>query len=182
GPNTHKTTLPVISVESGNASSTTHLSHTPNRLIFFRYLDHEFPDTPRVIPANTAALQASFARNTLPSLLATPIRPTLLPTIHQRLDERGASYFRETREKAFGMKLEEVSPPGDKREAHLKAVQKSFNALSDMLDMNGPSNVDWVMGSVGPTFADFAIGGILRWVRYMGDEELWSAVSAWNGG
>ncbi|PVG03645.1 hypothetical protein CPB86DRAFT_694937 [Serendipita vermifera] len=179
GLNMPQTTLPVISVPSKDGGPPSVIAESFNIALF---LDHEFPNTPRVIPENTAALQSSFVRTTLVNLLVTPIRPLVLPTVVHRLDERGAHYFRETREKAFGMKLEELTPPGEKRETRLNASQKSFTAVSEILSMNGDSHTSWVMGSVGPTFADFAIGGILRWIKDMGDEELWNTVSAWNGG
>jgi hypothetical protein len=159
------------------------LSNIPSYFFFLisRFLDHEFPETPRVIPENTAPLHSSFIR-TIRDLMANPIRPLLLSSIVNKLDERGAKYFRETREKAFGMKLEEISPPGPKRDALLKAAEKHFTSFAEILNANGSGRDSWVMGEVGPTFADFAIGGILKWVRDMGDEELWKIVSVWNGG
>jgi hypothetical protein len=50
---------------------------------------------------------------------------------------------------------------------------------------SGSNNSDyrrWVMGSIGPTFADFVLGSYIRWIKTMGDDELWKMVSSWNGG
>jgi hypothetical protein len=151
--------------------------------LYARFLDKEFPETPRVVPDNTAALQSSFHR-TVRDLMVWPIAPLIMATNIQKLDEKCVPYFRKTREKAFGMKLEEISPPGPKRDAVLQAALKQFSLLAEILNTNGPARTGcWVMGEeVGPTFADFAIGGILKWVNIMADEEVWNAVSAWNGG
>ncbi|CAG8709427.1 6681_t:CDS:2, partial [Acaulospora colombiana] len=170
GPNQPTSTLPVISVASENGGPPSVVADSFNIALF---LDHEFPDTPRVIPDNTAALQASFARTTLRDLLVFPLAPLVMLTTHQRLDDRCARYFRETREKSFGVKLEELSPPGEKREARLKAAQKALTTLSEIINTNGSRRDTWFMGDVGPTFADFAMGGTLHWIREMGDEELW---------
>ncbi|PVF93639.1 hypothetical protein CPB86DRAFT_789899 [Serendipita vermifera] len=179
GPNQPTSTLPVISVSSTDGGPPTVVADSFNIALF---LDHEFPDTPRLIPENTAALQASFARTTLRDLLVFPLAPLVMVGTYEKLEERCARYFRETREKSFGVKLEELSSPGDKREARLKAAQKSLSSLSEILNTNGSGRVSWVMGDVGPTFADFAMGGTLHWMREMADEELWSMLSAWNGG
>lgn len=152
--------------------------------IHYSFLDHEFPDTPTVIPPNTGALQASWVL-TLASQLSPTLRPLILPYLVHNLDDQGAAYFRRTREKLFGMKLEELSPPGEKRDQVIEKIKGALGQLHDMLNANGAHDAhskDWVMGSVGPTFADFALGGILTWVKIAGEPEVWPIIAAWNGG
>jgi glutathione S-transferase len=137
-----------------------------------------------VIPPNTAALQASWVL-TLSTLLADSFRPLILPAEVSKLDDPGAAYLRQTREKIFGMKLEELTPPGEKQDAAIEKMKHCLSSLNGMFNANGSyeeRSRDWVMGSVGPTFADFALGGILIWFKLMGDPEVWSIISAWNGG
>lgn len=147
-------------------------------------MDYEYPDRPRVIPPNAAALQASWV-HTLSTLVTPSFRPLIFASEVHQLDDRGAAYLRQTREEIFGVKLEELAPPGEKREAAIEKLKQSLTRLSTMLNANGSQEEnarDWVMGSIGPTFADFALGGLLRWFKLMGDPEVWSIIAAWNGG
>lgn len=152
--------------------------------IHYSFLDHEFPHSPTVIPANTAALQASWVL-TLRSQLIVTLPPFVVPNFVHKLDDQGAEYFRRTREQAYGMKLEELYPTGEKRDQAVETMRGAFNKLNDMLNANGAHNAsskDWVMGSIGPTFADFALGGILTWVKMVAEPEVWSTIAVWNGG
>ena len=173
------TTLPIISVPSTDGGPPSVIADSFNIAIF---LDHEFPNTPAVIPENTGALQASWV-NTLSMIVAPAFRPLILSNAARQLDERGAAYFRRTREKAFGIPLEQIAPPGEKRDAAIEKMKSSLSRLAGMLDANGGEQGarDWVMGSKGPTLADFALGGTLHWLRLMGDQETWEIVAAWNG-
>jgi glutathione S-transferase len=137
-----------------------------------------------VIPPNTAALQASWV-HTLHTLVVGPFRLLILPGEVSKLDDPGAVYLRQTREKTFGVKLEELAPPGEKRDAAIEQLKHGLSSLNGMLNANGDyeeRSRDWVMGSVGPTFADFALAGFLMWFKLMGDPEAWRIITAWNGG
>ncbi|KIM25037.1 hypothetical protein M408DRAFT_331497 [Serendipita vermifera MAFF 305830] len=176
-----KTFLPLISVPSTDGGPPSVIADSFDIAL---YLDYEFPETPAVIPPNTGALQSSWAL-TLRTLVVPNLRPLILPQLVHKLDERGATYFRQTREKTFGMKLEELAPPGPKRDEALKKLERSLNDLFDMLKTNrghDEQHLEWVMGAVGPTFADFALGGILTWCKVGGDQQTWDVVSSWNGG
>ncbi|KAG8821480.1 hypothetical protein FRC19_007720 [Serendipita sp. 401] len=163
-----------------------------------RYLDRAFPETPRVIPPHTAALHSAFIQ-ALSTTLFVPLRPIMIPQIPLVLaDPLGAAYFTRTREKTFfapavtsssggsgGVKLAEVSPRGsEKRKADMENAKKALQALDRIFKANqgeqeqgetnkeGKSMDGWIMGSVGPTFADFAIGAIFRWIQSVEDVVL----------
>jgi len=174
------TTLPVISVSSVGGGPPSVVADSFKIAIF---LDNEFPDTPAVIPPNTGALQASWI-NTLNMMVLPTFRPLLVANIVGHLDERGAAYFRRTREKAWGMPLEQLAPPGVKRDEAMEKMKHSLNRLAGMLNVNAGEEGagDWVMGSQGPTLADFALGGTLFWLKLMGEQETWEILAAWNGG
>ncbi|KAG8753646.1 hypothetical protein FRC14_005841 [Serendipita sp. 396] len=228
-PNTF---LPIISVPSNEGGPPTVIAESFNIALF---LDHEYPDTPRVIPPNTAALQASFVQ-TLRSTLISSLGPLLVSQIPSKLDPGGASYFVRTRKESWAVQnLEDVAPYGsEKRREYEKKLHASFRTLYALLSSNGgmrepdifspptspiissgsgfPFNsagvsVDvgggvklgrtgethWVMGPIGPTFADFALGGMLYWIQSVEDPaedgegkrgtgELWSKIKTWNGG
>ncbi|KAG8778576.1 hypothetical protein FRC15_010669 [Serendipita sp. 397] len=74
-----------------------------------------------------------------------------------------------------------------------------FNSPGVSVDVGGgvklgrTGETHWVMGPIGPTFADFALGGILYWIQSVenpaedgegkrGTGELWSKIKTWNGG
>ncbi|CAG7855051.1 SubName: Full=Uncharacterized protein {ECO:0000313/EMBL:CCA75648.1} [Serendipita indica DSM 11827] len=88
GPNRPKTFLPVISVPSEDGGPPSVIADSINIAIF---LDAEYPDTPRVLPPNTRALQIAFAKRST-------------------LDPRGAEYYKSTREKWFNIQLDEYYP------------------------------------------------------------------------
>jgi glutathione S-transferase len=117
--------------------------------------------------------------------LAASFRPLVVLSQVSKLDDRGTVYFRETREETFGMKLEEFAPSCEKRDAAIEKMKDDLSCLNRMLNANGgyeENARDWVMGSLGPTFADFALGGLLIWFRLMGDSEVWPIIATWNGG
>ena len=73
------------------------------------------------------------------------------------------------------------------RDTSLGELQQAFSKLHDILNTNRgelPADADpvWIMGSVGPTFADFALGAILSWIKNVADDDLWMALASWNGG
>jgi glutathione S-transferase len=173
-------TLPVISVPSKDGKGPpTVIADSLNIAL---YLDHEYPDTPSVIPPNTAALQASFCA-LLPSLLSPNLRPLLMPSTIQRLDDRGSQYFVKMRLDWYGFDVNKLPD----RDTSLGKLQQAFSSLHEILNTNRgelPADASpvWVMGSVGPTFADFALGSFLSWIKLMGDDDLWTALASWNAG
>lgn len=173
-------TLPVISIPSkDDRNPPTVIADSFNIAL---YLDHEYPDVtiPPVVPPNSAALQAGFVR-LLSELLPVALSPLTIRTIIQRLDERGGKYYKESRTKWYGLHDLDEPLSTENREKYTKLLKKNLKSLRNILAANG-SNGSWVMGSIGPTFADFVLGGHLLWIREMGEDVLWKEVSAWNNG
>ncbi|KAG8843640.1 hypothetical protein FRB91_003224 [Serendipita sp. 411] len=189
------TFLPVISVPPKDGKGPrTAIAESFNIAL---YLDRAFPETPRVIPPHTAALHSAFIQ-ALSTTFSAPLRPIMIPQVPFVLaDPLGAAYFTRMREKTFpapvtssaggsgGVKLAEVSPRGsEKRKADMENAKKALQALDRIFKANqgeqeqgetnkeGKSMDGWIMGSVGPTFADFAIGAIFRWIQSVEDVVL----------
>lgn len=111
--------------------------------------------------------------------------PLLLPATPSKLDDRGAEYFRQTRKEWY--RIQTDSPPQDTRRNDLDKLRRAFTSLFEILNTNRSENdrgsdPEWVMGTLGPTYADFALGAYLTWLKRIGDQETWDQVAAWNGG
>ncbi|KAG8803191.1 hypothetical protein FRC17_006226 [Serendipita sp. 399] len=197
GSNIASTFLPVVSVPSKEEGKPPTIVADSFNIALF--LDKRFPETPRVIPPDTAGLQSSFIQ-TLTLTVFVPLRPIAIPQVPSILVlPKESEYYTRTREKTFSsnagggeggrrLRLEEVSPKGsEKRKADLESVRRGLATMSRILHANrkqvesdeddekknkeGEDEVGWVMGSVGPTFADFALGAVFRWV-YRVDETM----------
>ena len=142
-----------------------------------RYLDHAYPDTPRVFPAGSVALQKAWQMLVGPTVLM-PVLHIQLPHICGILPPRSAEYFRRTREVAFGKKLEEVPSEGD-----WVKLEEGLGRVKTCLEENGEGKDMLVMGDQ-ITYADFILAGIFIWVRKtMGEEsEAWKRLTALHGG
>lgn len=216
--NEPNSTLPVISVPSKDGGPPSVIADSFKIALF---LDREYPDTPRVLPPNTVALQAAFVQHVLATTFVAHLRPMILQRVLEKLDERGAEYFTRTRQKWYcpeGVSIKELCPPGsEKYKQQMEKLRAGLNTINGFLLSNGQLEDDamspllenypsspltsspsgyrhWVMGTDGPTFADFCLGGILVWVRTVGGEglegpdgkggnnDLWKNISTWNGG
>ncbi|KAF7761035.1 hypothetical protein Agabi119p4_10444 [Agaricus bisporus var. burnettii] len=142
------------------------------------YLDKTYPDTPKVIPPGTEALQASFHER-LNGVMG-PLFPFLLPLIPTVLHPGSSEHFSQSREKAFGKPLADMEPKGEERVKAWKQVQAAFDTLHGWLNKSpGP----YFMGE-SATFADFVLGGLLFTLELAFGEnsQEWKDIMTWNNG
>ncbi|KAF8659866.1 hypothetical protein AX16_001750 [Volvariella volvacea WC 439] len=165
---------------------------TSNRVIsdsiaIARYLDEQYPDTPKVlrIDEGFGVLQYAFLqafRNPILSVLMQ----FCVPKVIHILNPESQAYFRSTREThTFKKRLEEVTPrkeTGD-WEREWKQVEKTFGKANDWFINGGQEGKVFITGD-NPVFADFVIGGYLMWVKtaFGEDSREWMDVSSWHGG
>lgn len=130
------------------------------------YLDETFPETPRLLLDGTLpfyrALQAyTFANITL------PVIPLQLPRIAALLDERGAEYFKRTREPIFGAISESINQDGAKANECWSKATPGLKLVNQMLSDNpeGP----FVMGAQR-TYVDLHLLAIVELWRQSGDD------------
>jgi glutathione S-transferase len=118
------------------------------------YLDRTYPDRPALFPGNPAALRftASWADRVLNAGLAKLI----VSDIPGLLGENEKKYFVESREKRFGMTLEQVTAD---REAKLPEFRATLQPLRAVL-MQQP----YVAGE-SPDYADYIMFGGFMWAR-----------------
>ncbi|KAK2464960.1 hypothetical protein APHAL10511_003036 [Amanita phalloides] len=144
------------------------------------YLDETYPDTPKVIPAGTEALQTAWIAAIRPNLSA--MWQFSLPGTLNILDHPESNdYFYRTRSVIFGKDLHEMRPQGEVAwDAAMKDLEKGFNVIDQwILKSGGP----YVMGKT-VSFADFVVAGWLNWLQATvgKDSREWQLIGTWNAG
>ncbi|KAJ7644273.1 hypothetical protein FB45DRAFT_292487 [Roridomyces roridus] len=142
------------------------------------YLDETYPDTPRLLPPGTRALQKGFRAGVEASAVPGSLA-FMLPAMVQILRPRSAEYFVRTREASLGHKLSELSPTSETREAAWRKFESGFGKVSSWMDDDGV----FFMGDTA-SLADFAVAGIMQWFRsVLGRESAeWKDIERWHGG
>ncbi|EJD41907.1 hypothetical protein AURDEDRAFT_89969 [Auricularia subglabra TFB-10046 SS5] len=145
------------------------------------HLDEHYakPGGPKLIPDNTRTLQAAFL-SWHDQVIVDPVGDIVCMSVPAKLDERGAEYFVRTRGEWWRKPLDQWVPQ-EERTAHWRKVQIAYGKLAELMDKQ---DGDWVMGTVGPTFADFVIAGTLLWIKRILTEEGdgWDLVRKFGGG
>jgi glutathione S-transferase len=143
-----------------------------------QYLDKAYPDTPKLLPPGTEALQATFYAQF--NTLITPFLQFFVPKVPSILNPSSSEYFIRTRSERFGKPLADVDPKGQAREEAWKKVEAAFDTLHGYLsESSGP----YIMGDTA-TFADFVVAGTLyaMAVVFGEDSKEWKDVMTWNNG
>ncbi|KAI0712271.1 hypothetical protein C8Q76DRAFT_797142 [Earliella scabrosa] len=153
--------------------------------VIARYLDKTYPDTLTVIPKETAALDAAFYRALWSTIPIMDILSIMVPAAFVVLNPASAPYFRETRERFMGAKIEEIAPIGsEKRAKHWEAVKKGFHEVARWLSADGSEGRRFFLGADTVCYADIRVAAILVWIRETlgeGSDE-WKDVLSWDGG
>lgn len=168
-------TLPVIQDDNGDEPVV-----VADSLTIIEYLEEKYPERP--VFANTGkALQYSFEA-CVRVYVGMNMNPFVRGSTWLILDKRGQEYFRDTREKWDGMKLEEASPKGPIRDGHWKNLEQGFNKLAKVMNRNGTTSL-FVAGGETPTFGDFILLSFLKWMKgILGDECEEYGFSKWDDG
>ena len=118
------------------------------------HLEEAYPDTPSVFGGQGGKENAALIDN----LIVTGLYPTLsrmiIKDIHDLLAEPDAAYFRQSREKRFGMSLEDVQRGRDKQRTQFATFLKPYRRrLNDAA----------FLGGEGPRYADMALAASFCW-------------------
>lgn len=127
------------------------------------YLEASYPDRPSLFGGDMGRANARFINAYADTLLVPLIARTILMDIHDRLSPSDQAYFRETREKRFGMALEAAAADGEDRIAELR---RTLQPLRLML-----KSQPFLSGNA-PAYADYCIFGMLMWARVISSREL----------
>lgn len=122
------------------------------------YLEDTYPDRPPLFGCDVGRATTRFINVWTSTVLHGALSRLLLADIHANLHEADKAYFRETREKRFGMTLEQYA--GD-RNASLSAFRGALEPVRTALVQH-----PFVSGK-GPGYADYLLFGPFMWARAM---------------
>lgn len=121
-----------------------------------RYLDDAYPGTPSLLGGESgeggARLVAAYVDSQLHPLVARCVVADIPNVIHD--DDQ--AYFRESREKRFGMALEEIVANRDETKAQFKTTLYPVRTALKERDY---------LGGSAPNYADYAVFGAFMWAR-----------------
>ena len=130
--------------------------------VIANYLEEKYPQRPLFgnAAARGAALMIKFwTERTLHPLLVR----ILIMDIYGALHENDRAYFRESREKRFGITLEQLGADPDKH-------REQFGTALEPLRLT--LNEQAFIGGAAPAFADYIVFGALQWARCISPVKL----------
>jgi glutathione S-transferase len=127
------------------------------------YLDQAYPDRPKLIDSaqargTTMAFKFWCEQNVHPAL-----NRVVLLDLFANIHPRDQAYFRESREKRFGMTLEKM---GGDPAGGLMALKKALDVVRPVF-VGQP-----FLGGTAPGFADYILFGPFQWARVMSPARL----------
>ncbi|KAJ7589250.1 hypothetical protein C8J56DRAFT_938028, partial [Mycena floridula] len=142
-----------------------------------RYLDEQYPETPRVFAPGTYGLYLAMLHATMQ--IVEPLVPFAMPASAAILNPASQEYFYTAREIEFGKPLKELYPAPEREAEEWKSVEKAFTKISQWFEKDSL----YIMGT-GPTFGDFMLAGYMMWIKKLwGDDSMqWKSMSTLNDG
>ena len=120
------------------------------------YLEDTYPDRPSLFGGAEARRVTRFINSWADTILITALLRLLLTDIYAHLHEKDRRYFRESREKRFGMPLELVSADRDTR---IVGFRQSLEPARTIL------SVQPYLAGDSPLYADYIVFGCFMWPR-----------------
>lgn len=119
-----------------------------------KYLDEKYPENP-LFNGKEGEAHAQL----VDALCNTQIFPAAIPMaiypVSQILDEENQAYFVETREAKLGGKLSEINAEPEEGKANLAKALVPFETML---------NSSQFIGGDAPTYADYLLFGIIKWI------------------
>ncbi|EPQ57497.1 hypothetical protein GLOTRDRAFT_74336 [Gloeophyllum trabeum ATCC 11539] len=167
-------TLPVIKDPNTNAV-------VSDSYAIAEYLDAHYAAPRPLIPAGTEGLQAAFFKAVTDTALRSVLHPTILKRVSEFLNPPSQEYFIRTREAVWG-KLDDVCPPGPKREQQMKAAKAGFDIVNGWYAKAGEDKL-YLMGDT-PSWADIIVAAYTLSIKRIHGEnsDEWRQLSSWHGG
>jgi glutathione S-transferase len=138
------------------------------------YLEERYPDCPSLFGGPGGAATTRFLNAWADTVLNAGIVRLIVADVFSVLHDRDKAYFRQTRERRFGMPLEQVSAD---RESRLPAFRQTLEPLRVVL--KGQPYLDGAQ----PAYADYIVFGGFQWARCVSSFELLAAddpISVWR--
>jgi glutathione S-transferase len=127
------------------------------------YLEEAYPQRPALFEgAQSLALSEFFASWAFRAIHPAMLKVVLLD-IYGKLHEKDRPYFRESREKRFGMTLEDYA--GERKQA-VMALRGALEPLRPVLVQHK------FVGGHGPGYCDYVLFGAFQWARCVSPTRL----------
>lgn len=139
------------------------------------YLEETYPERPSLFRGKGGESHARFVESWTITRLHACLILIIVKDIHDQLDEADKPYFRESREKRLGGRLEDIQAD---RDARIVELRERLTPLRHMLGRQ-----DFI-GGAAPLFADYIVFGALQWARVVSPARLLAdddPVAAWFG-
>jgi len=147
------------------------------------YLEDAHPDRPLLFGGEGGRAVTRFVNAWADVILVSGIVRLIVTDIFAHLDQKDRSYFRETREKRLGEKLEKVTAD---RETKVLGFRKTLEPMRIVLAAQP------YLGGEAPVYADYAVFGCFQWARCVSsfplllkDDSVWAwrdrLLSAFDG-
>ena len=147
------------------------------------YLEEAYPDRPSLFGAAAAVPVTRFVNSWADGVLNAAILRLIVTDILAHLDDKDKGYFRESREKRFGMTLEAFNAD---RETNVLVLRKALEPLRSILAAQA------YIGGERPAYADYIVFGSFQWARctspfqlLLTDDPVWAwrerLLSAFDG-
>ncbi len=127
------------------------------------YLDQAYPDAPPLMGSDIARGQARFIETWANTQIMGPMFRIIVMDIFNGLNQTDQAYFRETREKRFGMTLEQFEKDDDEQRAVLaQALTPARMTLAVQPFLSGDQ----------PAYADYILMGCFMLARCGSDRKV----------
>lgn len=139
------------------------------------YLEDKYPKSPSLFGGDIGRGTAYFINSWVDSVLQPSLFPMYVADIHRHLADVDKEYFRTSREKYLGSRLEDIQAG---REAHQAAFEKNLTPLRHCL-----KNQPFICGDA-PAYGDYIMFSPFQWVRCISDYQCLKPedpVYAWRG-
>lgn len=139
------------------------------------YLEETYPERPSLFRGKGGESHARFVESWTITSLHTVLIRIIVKDIYDQLDASDKPYFRESREKRLGGRLEDIQGDRDTRIAELRDRLMPLRYMLRRQDF---------IGGAAPLFADYIVFGALQWARVVSPARLLAdddAVAAWFG-
>jgi glutathione S-transferase len=120
------------------------------------YLEEVYPDRPSLFGAPAAIAVTRFVNAWADTVLVPGIVRLVVTDIDAHLHANDRAYFRQSREKRFGMRLEEVSAD---RDARIVPFRQSLEPMRVVL------RAQPFLGGASAAYADYVVFGCFQWAR-----------------
>jgi glutathione S-transferase len=120
------------------------------------YLEDAYPDRPSLFRGDGGRTVTRFVNAWVDGVLVGEILRLIITDIFVHLDERDRAYFRESREKRLGAKLETVSAD---RETNVLAFRKTLEPIRTVLAAQP------YLGGEVPAYVDYIVFSCFQWAR-----------------